>query len=985
MATVQGSFVYSPAAGTVLSAGICAVCRVHTQRCGRLLPCDADDYDLRRAGYPDRKCDRRRSVRRRPHTGDGDGDRREHGAGPQPGGCQPHFDLLCGASAHGIAAQWPPNRGGHVLGGGQLPRQRRLHFRHGAGHFHDHSGHAVGDLERTRPNRLRHGAGAAQLDATANVQGSFAYSPAAGTVLGVGVHTLSVVFTPNDTVDYSSVTETTAITVTQSAFVKEDTTTEGNWIGTYGSQGYDIVGGPSSEPSYVTVTPEAESTCMWTSTSSQEQALEIPDSSNRLAACWFSSNVFTINVDFTDDNTHALALYALDYDDLGRSEQIQIQNASTGAVLDTSSISNFANGVYLQWDVSGDVVITVTCTAGKNAVIGGLFFDAGPTTASASYVKTDTATEGNWIGTYGSQGYDIVGGPSSEPSYVTVTPEAESTCMWTSTSSQEQALEIPNSSNRLAACWFSSNVFTINVDFTDGNTHALALYALDYDDLGRSEQIQIQNASTGAVLDTSSISNFANGVYLQWDVSGDVVITVTCTAGKNAVIGGLFFDAGPTTASASYVKTDTATEGNWIGTYGSQGYDIVGGPSSEPSYVTVTPEAESTCMWTSTSSQEQALEIPNSSNRLAACWFSSNVFTINVDFTDDNTHALALYALDYDDLGRSEQIQIQNASTGAVLDTSSISNFANGVYLQWDVSGDVVITVTCTAGKNAVIGGLFFDAGPTTASASYVKTDTATEGNWIGTYGSQGYDIVGGPSSEPSYVTVTPEAESTCMWTSTSSQEQALEIPNSSNRLAACWFSSNVFTINVDFTDGNTHALALYALDYDDLGRSEQIQIQNASTGAVLDTSSISNFANGVYLQWDVSGDVVITVRCTAGKNAVIGGLFIDPDPAAGAAASAIESATSASAPGTVIGNSTQSSPGIKLDATSNVQSGLAYNSPTDVVFGRRVNTPFRRVYAHGLRSCHCKLATIEPRLRYRAPSRLRRAAVQSGLALPAL
>ena len=384
-----------------------------------------------------------------------------------------------------------------------------------------------------------------------------------------------MVFTPNNTLDYCTATATVTITVTQATpiiswgvsatFVKEDTTTEGNWIGTYGSQGYDIVGGPSSEPSYVTVTPEAESTCMWTSTSSQEQALEIPDSSNRLAACWFSSNVFTINVDFTDDNTHALALYALDYDDLGRSEQIQIQNASTGAVLDTSSISNFANGVYLQWDVSGDVVITVTCTAGKNAVIGGLFFDAGPTTASASYVKTDTATEGNWIGTYGSQGYDIVGGPSSEPSYVTVTPEAESTCMWTSTSSQEQALEIPNSSNRLAACWFSSNVFTINVDFTDGNTHALALYALDYDDLGRSEQIQIQNASTGAVLDTSSISNFANGVYLQWDVSGDVVITVTCTAGKNAVIGGLFIDPDPAAPASSPSLPSSIVYGTALG------------------------------------------------------------------------------------------------------------------------------------------------------------------------------------------------------------------------------------------------------------------------------------------------------------------------------------------------------------------------------------------------------------------------------------
>jgi hypothetical protein len=34
--------------------------------------------------------------------------------------------------------------------------------------------------------------GAAQLDATADVPGTFAYSPAAGTVLGAGSHTLSV-------------------------------------------------------------------------------------------------------------------------------------------------------------------------------------------------------------------------------------------------------------------------------------------------------------------------------------------------------------------------------------------------------------------------------------------------------------------------------------------------------------------------------------------------------------------------------------------------------------------------------------------------------------------------------------------------------------------------------------------------------------------------------------------------------------------------
>ena len=54
---------------------------------------------------------------------------------------------------------------------------------------------------------------AAQLDATASVPGTFAYSPAAGTVLAAGVQTLSVTFTPTDTTDYSSTTASVALNV----------------------------------------------------------------------------------------------------------------------------------------------------------------------------------------------------------------------------------------------------------------------------------------------------------------------------------------------------------------------------------------------------------------------------------------------------------------------------------------------------------------------------------------------------------------------------------------------------------------------------------------------------------------------------------------------------------------------------------------------------------------------------------------------------
>ena len=56
-----------------------------------------------------------------------------------------------------------------------------------------------------------------QLNATASVPGTFAYSPALGTVLPAGSHTLSVTFTPSDSVDYQVSTSSVSITVSQGA------------------------------------------------------------------------------------------------------------------------------------------------------------------------------------------------------------------------------------------------------------------------------------------------------------------------------------------------------------------------------------------------------------------------------------------------------------------------------------------------------------------------------------------------------------------------------------------------------------------------------------------------------------------------------------------------------------------------------------------------------------------------------------------------
>jgi hypothetical protein len=55
---------------------------------------------------------------------------------------------------------------------------------------------------------------ATQLDATSGgVAGTFTYTPIAGTILGAGSHVLSVEFTPTDAVDYTSASATVTLTV----------------------------------------------------------------------------------------------------------------------------------------------------------------------------------------------------------------------------------------------------------------------------------------------------------------------------------------------------------------------------------------------------------------------------------------------------------------------------------------------------------------------------------------------------------------------------------------------------------------------------------------------------------------------------------------------------------------------------------------------------------------------------------------------------
>ena len=128
---------------------------------------------------------------------------------------------------------------------------------------------------------------------------------------------------------------------------------------------------------------------------------------------------------------------------------------------------------------------------------------------------------------------------------MTVTPAGETGYTYpTPPNTATSALEVPGGASRIASVWYSATSFTVDVDVTNGQSYNLELYVLDYNGgNGRSEKVQLSNAGTGTVLNTESVSAFSGGDYLDYTISGNVLITITRTAGANAVLNGLFFDS----------------------------------------------------------------------------------------------------------------------------------------------------------------------------------------------------------------------------------------------------------------------------------------------------------------------------------------------------------------------------------------------------------------------------------------------------------
>jgi hypothetical protein len=356
----------------------------------------------------------------------------------------------------------------------------------------------------------------------------------------------------------------------------------------------------------------------------------------------------------------------------------------------------------------------------------------------------------------------------------------------------------------VAATWYSDTQFDITVALSDGQPRQVAFYCLDYESAGRSQRFDVFDANTNVLLDTRTINDMTNGVYVTWIFKGTVRVHLTRTGNKNAVVSGVFVANAstgdpPPTATITSPATGTSFASGTAVTIAADATDVGGSVSSVDFY------ADGQLIGTDTSSPYSVI------------WTNASV----------GSHTLTAVAKD----------NSQQTTTSA----------------------PVQITVTAPGGG---------------ATAGFVGFDTTAKGDWQ-TYGTTGYTIVSDNTLLPSFATITPTNHSSWTWATSTTDVRALLRASAQGRVAATWYSDTQFDITVTFSDGQAHQVAFYGFDYESAGRSQRFDLYDATTGALLDSRSVSDLTGGVYATWTISGSVRVHLTRTGSKNAVISGVFI--------------------------------------------------------------------------------------------------------------
>lgn len=176
-------------------------------------------------------------------------------------------------------------------------------------------------------------------------------------------------------------------------FIKEDTTTSGNWGGVYGKDGYLLChhdDKANTLPSYVSSVEfflhmsGGPLGAVWDGNTNDPRALS-SDPKNlfpRKATCVCTAkqegtrNTMTFTVNSKGTREYQVAIYFVDWDNQGRELAVEMFDAETlGMIAPVKLVKDFKGGKYLIYRYNKPSKFRIDHVWGDNAVVSGVFFD----------------------------------------------------------------------------------------------------------------------------------------------------------------------------------------------------------------------------------------------------------------------------------------------------------------------------------------------------------------------------------------------------------------------------------------------------------------------------------------------------------------------------------------------------------------------------------------------------------------------------------
>jgi len=497
------------------------------------------------------------------------------------------------------------------------------------------------------------------------------------------------------------------------------------------------------------------------------------------------------------------------------------------------------------------------------------------------HVRTGAGPGGSWQGVFGGQGAVVVGNSTTFPSFVNAFLNGVTERILENSTTRRAALQKIAGDDRVVGYWESASSMTVRLDFQAGDDpRRVELYFTDFDKRNRTQILEVFDTTTATALYSESISDFENGKYVVLELAGSVTLRVTRVSGPSAVLSGIFFDAPPTPAPdqpVPFAGTDGVTGGRWKNRYGTEGAFVVGESTAFPSFANVNVIGATLQQVRSNTTARNAVERVSGSKSTVSYLSTASSMTFDFAFTDDETHRVGFYVVDFDKKKRAQRFDVVDETGGVLLASTDIERFEKGKYVFFDLSGNVKVRVTNLDTRSAVVSGIFFDVPPT--ENGYLRNvDTATGGNWRTRYGFEDAYIVGDSATYPSFASLTTTGGVYRELRASTADTRALLRVNSNfgDRILAYYETRLSMDFDISFNDTRSHRVTLYAVDFEKKNRRQRVDIINTDTGETLSTLELKDFKNGKYLQYDLAGNVTVRVTSLGGKSAVLSGIFFD-------------------------------------------------------------------------------------------------------------